>query len=89
MFFYRLFFVHQGEKKTRHYSKRNEIPKDAIHNEAYDKKLLNCKICNIQFERSPFFTEHMRTEHSIDKPFECFICSKTYRISSLLAEHIR
>lgn len=77
------------DPSTRHYSKRNEIPKNAIHNEAYDKKLLFCKICSIQFDRSPTFTEHMRDEHSIDKPFECFICSKAYRISSLLAEHIR
>lgn len=77
------------DKTTRHYSRRNEIPKNAVHNEAYDKKLLFCKICSIQFDRSPAFTEHMRGEHSIDKPFECFICSKTYRISSLLGEHIR
>lgn len=75
--------------KRRQYSKRNEIPKQAKHNEAYDKKLLFCKICSIQFDRSPAFTEHMRSSHSIDKPFECFICSKPYRICSLLAEHIR
>lgn len=78
-----------SRNKRRQYSRRNEIPKQAKHNEAYDKKLLFCKICSIQFDRSPAFTEHMRSSHSIDKPFECFICSKPYRICSLLAEHIR
>lgn len=77
------------EKPTRKYSKRNEIPKVTKHMEAYDKKLLLCKICDMKFERSPPFTEHMRDKHSIDKPFECHICGKGYRISSLLAEHIR
>lgn len=77
------------EKPTRKYTKRNTVPKVTEHNEAYDTKLLKCKECHIQFDRSPPFTEHMRDKHAIDKPFECHICGKGYRISSLLAEHIR
>lgn len=79
----------QKRADARAYSQRNAIPKKTEHNEAYDKKLLKCKICDIQFEKSPYFTEHMRNEHGVDKPFECYICTKTYRICSLLAEHIR
>lgn len=31
----------------------------------------------------------MRVAHQIDKPFECNICEKAYRIQSLLVEHNR
>lgn len=52
-------------------------------------KILKCKICDRIFDKSPLFTEHMRVTHSIDKPFECNICEKAYRIQSLLIEHFR
>lgn len=48
-----------------------------------------CRVCNLSFPKSPPFTEHMRTKHSIYKPFECNICLRAFKIQSLLNEHIR
>lgn len=49
----------------------------------------HCRICDSDFDNSPVFTQHMRSEHQIEKPFVCAVCDKAYRIHSLLVEHHR
>lgn len=48
-----------------------------------------CPICSMQFSSKSSLLEHQNKQHSIEKPFKCDLCGKTFARKRYLREHRR
>jgi len=47
-----------------------------------------CPTCNKLFKTEFYLKQHQRT-HTSEKPFQCHVCAKTYRVKASLVVHVR
>ena len=48
---------------------------------------MDCALCEISFQKSPELLDHMRFNHGIIQPYQCFGCLKRYASRTTLYNH--
>lgn len=47
----------------------------------------NCSICDYSALNRQCLRNHMRVQHTSDKPFRCDVCDKTFKLKNTLINH--
>ncbi|ODQ51670.1 hypothetical protein SAICODRAFT_45073, partial [Saitoella complicata NRRL Y-17804] len=52
-------------------------------------KNFTCTLCKKGFRRMEHLKRHVRSLHTMEKPYECYICKKHFSRSDNLTQHMR